>query len=252
MCGRLNVTEDPLARVFVLLTGAGFPGETDHNVAPTQTVWVVTEQAAESRMRMSGSGALERTEVATHPGLARPMRWWLVPHWAADDKPAYAMFNARAETLGRSRAFRGAFERRRCVVPVAGFYEWLRDGKRRLPQHVEAASGDALLLGGVWERWTHGDAVLESFAIVTTAVHPDLAFLHDRQPLLLDPDEARQWLSSATGREALEALLAPALPVPLQVTPVSEYVNNARHKGEGCVVATGNPQYLQASPRHLH
>ena len=252
MCGRLNVTEDPLARVFVLLTGAGYPGTTEHNVAPTETVWVVTERGAELRARMSDAGTLAHVDVAEHPGLARPMRWWLVPHWAADDKPSYAMFNARAETLERSRAFRGAFERRRCVVPVTGFYEWLREGKRRLPQHVEAADGDALLLAGVWERWTHGDAVLESFAIVTTAVHPDLAFLHDRQPVLLDVEEARLWLASSTARAVLAELLAPALPVPLQVTPVSEYVNNARHKGEDCIVATGNPQFLPASPRHLH
>ena len=80
----------------------------------------------------------------------------------------------------------------------------------------------------------------------------DLAFLHDRQPVLLDVEEARLWLASSTARAVLAELLAPALPVPLQVTPVSEYVNNARHKGEDCIVATGNPQVLPASPRHLH
>ncbi len=252
MCGRLNVTEDPLARVFVLLTGAGYPGETDHNVPPTETVWVVVERQAVPLARMTAEGELSHVDAEAHPGLARPMRWWLLPHWSDDEKPRYAMFNARAENLDRSRAFRGAFERRRCVVPVTGFYEWLREGKRKLPQQVETASGDALLLAGVWERWSRNDTVIESFAIVTTAVHPDLAFLHDRQPLLLDVGEAARWLSSATPRDALDALLAPALPVALQVTPVSEYVNNARHKGDECVVPAGNPQFIAAAPRPLH
>lgn len=252
MCGRLNVTSDPLARIFVLLTGEGYPGGTDHNVAPTETVWVVVEPPAQPRARMAEDGTLTQVDAQAHPGLARPMRWWLVPYWSDDEKPKYAMFNARADNLEKSRAFRGPFERRRCVVPVTGFYEWLREGKRKLPQHVQAADGEALLLAGVWDRWARGDSVVESFAIVTTAVHPELAFLHDRQPVLLDADEARRWIASSTPKEDLRALLDPALPVALQVTPVSEYVNNARHKGDDCAIATGNPQFLPAAPRLLH
>ena len=261
MCGRLNVSSDPVARVFIVLTGAGYPGADGHNIAPTETVWVITEQprAATSPESVSEPGESARKDAnvaddaptpATFPGYARPMRWWLVPYWSPDNKPKYAMFNARAETLQSSRAFRGAFERRRCVVPVDGFYEWLRDGSRKLPQHVQSADGEALMLAGIWDRWVRDDQVLTSFALITTDVHPNLAFLHNRQPLLLADSEARLWLDSATTMPALQELLLPALPVDLQVTPVSEYVNNARHKGPECLIAAGNPQFVPRAPRH--
>lgn len=243
MCGRLNVIADPLARVFVWLTGAGYPGETAHNVAPTQTVWVV----AAPRLRVRAPDA---EDEPFQPGLARPMRWWLLPRWAKDAKPGYAMFNARAESIDSSRAFGDAFLRRRCIVPISGFYEWIREGKRRLPQHVLAADGEALLLAGVWEHWSRGNESIDSFAIVTTAVHEQLAFLHDRQPLMFSATDALDWLAPETPQEKLQALLAPALPVDLTVVPVSEYVNNARHGGAECLDPTGNPRFIPAAPRH--
>ncbi len=260
MCGRLNVSSDPVARVFIVLTGAGYPGVDGHNIAPTETVWVITEQPGGAtpgeRHPEAGASRLQDANAAgdaepptAFPGHARPMRWWLVPYWSPDSKPRYAMFNARAETLQSSRAFRGAFERRRCIVPVDGFYEWLRDGARKLPQHVQSADGDALMLAGVWDRWVRDDEVLTSFALITTDVHPNLAFLHNRQPLLLAQSEARLWLDSGAAMPALQALLLPALPIDLQVTPVSEYVNNARHKGPECLVAAGNPQFVPRAPR---
>ena len=261
MCGRLNVSSDPVARVFIVLTGAGYPGADAHNIAPTETVWVIAEQPGESQpgqlqhdsdvlaVQDANAPGQAADPLAVFPGAARPMRWWLVPYWSPDSKPKYAMFNARAESLHNSRAFRGAFERRRCIVPVDGFYEWLREGSRKLPQHVQSADGDALMLGGVWDRWVRDDQVLESFALITTDAHPNLAFLHNRQPLFLTQPDATLWLNSDTALPALQALLQPALPVDLQVTPVSEHVNNARHKDARCIVATGNPQFVPRAAR---
>ena len=241
MCGRLNVHADPLARVFVLLTGQPFPGESSPNVAPTEQAWVITPPG-------SGREAAEDV-VAPHraDAIARPMRWWLVPYWSSDPKPRYSMFNARSDALRSSRAFRGAFERRRCLVPVTGFYEWIKEGTRRLPQHVTAADGGALLLAGIWEHWHSDTQAIDSFALVTTDVNPALAFLHDRQPAMLDIASGLRWIDRATGAHEAFALLNSELPVDLAVTPVSEYVNNPRHKGEECTVALGNPRFVAAS-----
>ena len=253
MCGRLNVSSDPVARVFIVLTGAGYPGVDQHNVAPTETVWVITERADVDVPSPDDdqSDVCKLNARAAFPGIARPMRWWLVPHWSDDSRPKYAMFNARAESLQTSRAFRGAFERRRCIVPVDGFYEWLREGTRKLPQHVQSADGEALLLAGVWDRWVRDEQVIESFAVVTTDVHANLKFLHNRQPVLLAAADALLWLDAHTATQALQELLTPALPTDLQVTPVSDYVNNARHKGPECLTAAGNPQFVACALRAL-
>ena len=100
----------------------------------------------------------------------------------------YRMINARAETVASAPSFRRAFERRRCLVPANGFFEWYHDPdqKRRRGRPVlrPARRRRLLALGGVWEVW-HGpdDQVLRTVAIVTTIANPDVSSVHDRMPV---------------------------------------------------------------------
>lgn len=213
MCGRFNMTADPLTRLFMAMVGQPYPGPDRLNMAPTEFVPVVAAEAGERHLA--------------------EMRWWLVPHWAKEPSTRYAMFNARAEGLTRSPAFRGPFARRRAVLPVSGFYEWLRTDGRKVPHYVHAADG--LLLAALWDRWED----LESFTLVTTAAHPALAWLHDRQPVILDGSGAEHWLAADTDSETLRSLCEPALPVPLDVAPVDQRVSNARFKGPECLQPAG-------------
>lgn len=225
MCGRMS-QDDDLDAVYRELVGEPFPGEANFNTAPTETVWIVRR-----RRRDDEAGA----------GLeAAAAQWWLTPYWSKTPKPRYATFNARAETLRESRTFGEPFRRRRCLVPVTGFYEWRRAGAVRQPFFVCAAEGP-LLLAGVWDRWRSRDRreVVESCAVVTTASSPALAFLHDRQPLMLGRSDVPRWLQSSADPAPLDSLLTPRLPVPLTATPVSDYVGDPRHKAPRCLAATG-------------
>ncbi len=162
------------------------------------------------------------------PG-ARPMRWGLVPSWAKSASVGSRMINARAETLARKPAFRAALERRRCIVPVSGFYEWAKaDGGKR-PMHIVRDDREPMLLAGLWERWDDGSGPLETFTIITLPAAPSLRAIHDRMPAVLEPDRAPHWLGvgSAPPRPA------PALPDPTDaprfcIWPVSSRVNSPR------------------------
>lgn len=231
MCGRMSQDES-LDAVYRELTGEPFPGSANFNTAPTETIGIVRQ-----RVR----GAEQRTGARLEAALAQ---WWLTPYWSKTPKPRYATFNAKAETLARSRVFADSFRRRRCLVPVTGFYEWRREGGRRQPYWVRGRDGP-LLLAGLWDRWRRRDGsqlprAVESCAVVTTAASPGLAFLHDRQPLMLDRHTAGRWLGHLEPG-ALGALLAPRLPVALTATPVSDYVGDPRHKASRCMAAVGGP-----------
>ena len=219
MCGRFNADGERLDDKFIDLTGEPFPGPSNHNTAPTEDAWVVCERDGAWR--------------------AMRARWSLTPAWAKTRKLRLSTFNARAETVHRSAIFRDAFRRRRCVVPVAGFYEWSATRLGRMPHHVHRADGTPLILGGLWDRWRDPDtgAWHKSFAIVTTPAHPELATLHDRQPLMLTDSALRPWLDAAAPTAALSAHFAPALPGDLAIDPVSSYVGNALHKGPRCADA---------------
>ncbi len=228
----MNVSSGPLTLLFMDMVGQPYPDVEDrHNVAPTLSLPVLraTDRASD--------GCLESAR----------MRWWLTPWWSKEMSTRYSMFNAKAETLERSSAFKEPFARRRCLVPVAGFYEWVSDGAHRLPYYIRPHADDGLLLAGVWDRWRNGTETLESFAVVTTAVHERLAFVHKRQPALLTRAEGRRWVDAAEPIAGLHAdLLGPRLPVPLSVIPVSTYVNNARNEGARCIEPIGKTIELGA------
>jgi putative SOS response-associated peptidase YedK len=222
MCGRVNVSSGPLTLLFMDMVGQPYPESDRYNVAPTQSLPV---------LRSTEAGSMESVT----------MRWWLTPCWSKEVSTRYSMFNAKAETLATSRAFKAPFAHRRCLVPVAGFYEWVKEGERKLPYYIRPRADDGLLLAGIWDHWRNGEETVESFAVVTTAVHDRLAFVHRRQPAMLTRAEGRRWIDAEEDPVQLRAdLLGPRLPVALTVVPVSTYVNNARNGGARCIEPVGN------------
>ena len=231
MCGRFNVETAPLTRLLLELVGLAHPGPDNHNAAPTETIAVV------------------RVNDAGHAQVA-PMRWWLTPHWAKELTTRYSMFNAKSETVHDSPAFREPFRRHRCLVPISGFYEWAGSAPHKRSYYLRPHAAPGLLLAGIWDRWAGpaGAEPLESFAVLTTAANPGLAFVHTRQPVLLGAEAARHWLNPLAEVAELKELLVPALPDDLDVVPVSSHVNNARHKDARCMEAIAAPHFVAADP----
>ncbi len=209
------------------LVGQPHPGPDNYNLAPTETVQVI-------RVNRDGD-----------PEIV-PMRWWLTPFWAKEMTTKYAMFNAKSETAAKSAAFKEPYQRRRCVVPVTGFYEWCREHNTKIPYFITASNEPGLMLAGLWDRWVNKDAGEEllSFTILTTAAHDDMKEVHNRQPVMLSMDEARRWLDPSIPTKDLEHLFASLLPVSLEAYPVSSYVNNARNKDERCVQSLGESKFM--------
>lgn len=212
MCGRYALVHsaDQLQLIFHA-RGAGGIVEARFNIAPTQMVPVV----------LPGGG--ER--------VLRAMRWGLIPHWAKDDKIGARLINARAETAAELPSFRGPFERRRCVVPASGFYEWKAGESGKVPYYIHDAAGDPLAFAGLWDRWTaDADHVVESCTILTTEPNEVLRPLHDRMPVILDLETTDAWLESGK-RDApmLRALLGPCPSDRLALHPVSRRVNRVEN-----------------------
>lgn len=215
MCGRFT-QERPaseLAEIFAAEPLRDDPGE-HFNVAPTDEATVVVQR--EDRRAVTG------------------YRWGLIPHWATDAKVGSRMFNARAETLTTSPAFRDAFRRKRCLVPVDSFYEWKREGTIRQPYRVVRRDGRPLALAGLWAGW-HDPAtqtVRRTFTIVTTSPNKALADLHDRMPVIVPQDAWDRWLDPTPPDPAeLLGLLLPTDDVELEIYPVERLVNDVRRDG---------------------
>ena len=157
------------------------------------------------------------------------LRWGLVPAWAKDLKLGAKMINARSETVHEKPAFRAAFRRRRCVVPVSGWFEWRRENGEKQPYWIRPASEEVFSLAGLWERWEKGEEPIETFTVLTTAASAALADIHHRQPVIVDDAALDEWLDLGTSSERLLALAGAANEAPFERRAVSTRVNSARN-----------------------
>lgn len=218
MCGRFNVINDPALQVLLEELGIEGPIGRRINVAPTEAVAVVVEEQGQRAMR--------------------DMRWWLVPSWAPEITTKYSMFNARAENLDSSRAFRGPFRYRRGIVPASSFIEWQKVDDRKMPWLIRARD-QALAFAALWEIWERDGNYLESCTIITNEAVPGFQHLHHRMPVMLQRDEFDAWLDTDTPLEQAHALLQPSLNTTLELEPLETGINNSRNKREELLTPIG-------------
>jgi putative SOS response-associated peptidase YedK len=177
------------------------------NVAPTDPVPVV--RVSERR----GGRVLDRA------------KWGLIPSWSDDPRAGSRMINARAETVASSPVFGPSYGKRRCLVPADGWFEWVRDGKRKQPYFMTPADGSVLAFAGLWSM-SRGDVLTST--IITTEAIGGLAGVHHRMPLILPPERWREWL--AGDAPSLDPMGADELGF-IEIRPVGSDVGNVRNNG---------------------
>jgi putative SOS response-associated peptidase YedK len=192
-----------------------------YNCAPGQALPVITDEA---------------------PDRMQFFEWGFVPSWF-DSEGDTGFINARSETVREKRSFREAFERRRCLVPADGFYEWVEASSGKRPYRVAFEDDRPFAMAGIWERWRpsrrqsglsefgtgddgSGDGhtrVVETFAVLTTEPNETVSELHDRMAVVLAPEEEERWLDADP--DGASDLLGP-YPDELVTHPVSTRVNS--------------------------
>jgi putative SOS response-associated peptidase YedK len=187
-----------------------------YSVAPTQSVLVVREPDAREAVFL---------------------KWGLVPRWAKDPAIGNKLINARAETVTEKPSFREAFARRRCLVPLDGFYEWARRGDRKRPFYFHLRGGEPFAVAGLWEVWEGGDdGPLETCTLLTTEANELLAPYHDRMPVIIRPEDYDLWLDAGMrSAELLRPLLRPYSSDAMSAYAVSPMVNSPSTDSPRCV-----------------
>jgi putative SOS response-associated peptidase YedK len=202
------------------LAGTVNQREPRYNLAPTMRAAVTAR---------NGEGRLE----------VKALRWGLIPAWAKDKKIGAHGINARMETVATKPMFRAAFKKRRCIVPMNGYFEWqpTHDGKQ--PYFIHHPAHEALLCAGIWEAWKPQDDPsaewLRSFAVLTGGAGLVSGNIHDRQPVILSADALAAWLDG-TAEDAL-AVLRDAPDARLAYYPVSRAVGSPKNQQRELVVA---------------
>jgi putative SOS response-associated peptidase YedK len=210
MCGRMTITHpnEALIALFGAAPGNDLPETPRFNICPTNPVAVVT----------SDQGRRLRT-----------MRWGFLPSWYKSPTDGPLIINARSDTVAVKPAFREAIRTRRCILPASGFYEWSAGpNSTRLPWYITRCDGAPLALAALWQHW--GD--MDTVAMVTTEAGPDMSAIHDREPVILAPEDWPLWLGEA-GHGA--ARLMQATTGVLQAHRVNVAVNSNRAAGPALI-----------------
>lgn len=225
MCGRYTLTsQEGLVDDFEAALDPDAPKnqwfKARFNIAPTQDAPIV-------RLR-DGIRVIEM------------MRWGLVPFWGAKHgaKPPL-MINARLESIESKAVFRDALERRRCLVPADGFFEWKKDGKHKQPMWIHPEDHGRFAFAGLWAK----AGELHSYTIITGPPNELVSPIHDRMPVVLDRRAWTAWLDPATAHEDARKLLVTPPTTGWSAEPVSPWVNSADHDDLTCVeLADAPPQ----------
>lgn len=215
MCGRFS-QQRPVSELSEIFAAEPLVDDLGprYNVAPTDEALVVVQRE-------------ERRGLTAY-------RWGLIPHWSTDARSGSKMFNARAETLTTSPVFRESFKRKRCLVPVDGFYEWKREGTVRQPYRITRADGRPLALAGLWTGWKDPatETVRRTFTIITSAPNRAMTDVHDRMPVIVPEDAWARWLDpDPVDLGELLGLLSPSDQIELDIRAVSRLVNDVRNDG---------------------
>jgi putative SOS response-associated peptidase YedK len=159
-----------------------------------------------------------------------PATWGLLNAWSKDAKRAAMQINARAETLEKRPAYREAFEKRRCIVPADGFYEWTGPKEKRQPLWFHRPDGGLLYFAGLYDSWQPKPGEWQrTFTIVTTGANELLAPVHDRMPAILARGDVDDWIGPGVAMDRVRELLAPAPADMLVARRVSTRVNSVRY-----------------------
>lgn len=212
MCSRFRQTfpPDAVRAYFGYRNQPNFPAR--YNIAPTQPIPVVRQSR-------------ERGREFTL------MRWGLVPSWVKDPANFTTLINARAETAADKPSFRNALKYRRCLVIADGFYEWTGAKGQKRPFHIRRRDSDEpIAFAGLWETWIGPEgSEIDSATILTTSANRDVQALHERMPVILDPEDFDAWLDCDRFRISdIEELLKPLPDGSLDAVEVDRRINNPR------------------------
>lgn len=178
MCGRFTLFTD-IEEIKERFNIQGpFDGEYQfsYNIAPSHSVLSVINDGARNRLGY--------------------LRWGLIPFWAKDEKLGYKMINARAETIAEKASFKNAYKKKRCLIIADSFYEWKKEPGRKIPMRIKLKNHAPFGMAGVWESWKSPEGInIYSCSVITTVPNELMTSIHDRMPVILKPEDEKDWLN---------------------------------------------------------
>lgn len=185
MCGRFTLFTDieDIKDRFDIQGSFDEEYQFSYNIAPSQSVLSVINDGTRNRLGY--------------------LRWGLIPFWAKDEKVGYKMINARAETIAEKTSFKNAYKKKRCLIIADSFYEWKKTPERKIPMRIKLKNHAPFGMAGIWESWKSPEGLsIYTCSVITTAPNELMTSIHDRMPVILKPEDEKDWLNPSNNDPA--------------------------------------------------
>lgn len=205
MCGRYSLVTNPEVLIENYELDIQETLNVSYNITPTQDAYVLTN---------------------SFPTKLIQMKWGLLPSWSKQGNLTGTMINARSEAIFTKPSFRIPIRRQRCLVPADSFYEWRKEGKKKIPYRIMPNDEELLTFAGIWDQWKSHKGVINTFSIITCQANLDVSDIHDRMPLIFyNRSDQKKWLKDIKLSE-IEQLMVVPLSGMLKKYRISEAMNS--------------------------
>ncbi len=219
MCGRFTLFTDieEIKERFDIQGSFDEEYQFSYNIAPSQSVLSVINDGVRNRLGY--------------------LRWGLIPFWAKDEKAGYKMINARAETIAEKASFRNAYKKKRCLIVADSFYEWKKTPERKIPMRIKLKNHAPFGMAGLWESWKSPEGIsIYSCSVITTVPNELMTSIHDRMPVILKPEDEKDWLNPSINDPAyLQQYLKPFDSEQMEAFEVSTDVNSTKNNSPNLI-----------------
>ena len=219
MCGRFTLFTDieEIKERFDIQGSFDEEYQFSYNIAPSQSVLSVINDGVRNRLGY--------------------LRWGLIPFWAKDEKVGYKMINARAETIAEKASFRNAYKKKRCLIIADSFYEWKKTPERKIPMRIKLKNHAPFGMAGLWESWKSPEGIsIYSCSVITTVPNELMTSIHDRMPVILKPEDEKDWLNPSINDPAyLQQYLKSFDSEQMEAFEVSTDVNSTKNNSPNLI-----------------
>ncbi|MDF9761904.1 MULTISPECIES: SOS response-associated peptidase [Peribacillus] len=219
MCGRFTLFTDieEIKDRFDIQGSFDEEYQFSYNIAPSHSVLSVINDGARNRLGY--------------------LRWGLIPFWAKDEKVGYKMINARAESIAEKASFKNAYKKKRCLIIADSFYEWKKEPERKIPMRIKLKNHAPFGMAGLWESWKSPEGInIYSCSVITTVPNELMTSIHDRMPVILKPEDEKDWLNPSINDPAyLQQYLKSFDPEQMEAFEVSTDVNSTKNNSPNLI-----------------
>jgi len=230
MCGRVTLTLDKqmiqeiLGDVFNVSNTPALENTPNYNIAPTNDLLSIIQTNDTYR--------------------AGQLKWGFVPTWAKNESVGYTLINARSETVDTKQTFKDSFQTKRCILLADSFYEWKREKAKR-PFRFQTTDQPLIPFAGIYSQFIRKDgSKLFTCSILTCEPNEMMSTIHNRMPVILNPDTSKIWLNNTSDLSLLKSLCVPYSDDLMTMYEVSSYVNSVKHNSIKCIEPIEEQQIL--------